>query len=188
LDIGGGLSGFQFVLSKKGCRVVNVDPGMDAKGKGWPCTPKSMAQLNQIFNTDVVLYNTTVDNANIPANSLDAAVSISVIEHLPRTEVISVMNCVWDFLKPGGIFVLTVDLFLNIYPFCAEKTNKYGSNINLAELAGVKPFKIVLGDTRELFGFPDFDANSILNQKDKYLIGRGYPAMVQCLVLEKPIR
>ena len=37
LEIGGGLSGFQFVLDALGCHVVNIDPGMEAKGKGWLC-------------------------------------------------------------------------------------------------------------------------------------------------------
>ena len=88
--------------------------------------------------------------------------------------------------EAGGVFVLTIDLFLDLHPFSVQKTNKYGRNINLAELVAIKPFKLVFGDTRELFGFPDFEAKSIFDKKDEYLIGYGYPAMVQCLVLEKP--
>jgi hypothetical protein len=33
LEVGGGLSGFQFVLAQCGCLVVNVDPGMNARGR-----------------------------------------------------------------------------------------------------------------------------------------------------------
>ena len=44
LEIGGGLSGFQFVLDQSGCSVVNVDPGMEARGVGWPCDQKSAVQ------------------------------------------------------------------------------------------------------------------------------------------------
>src|SRR6267378_5483082 len=33
MDLGGGLSGFQFVLDRCGCEVINVDPGMDARGR-----------------------------------------------------------------------------------------------------------------------------------------------------------
>src|ERR1700683_3406048 len=35
LEIGGGLAGFQFVLDHFGCEVVNVDPGLEARGVGW---------------------------------------------------------------------------------------------------------------------------------------------------------
>ena len=63
LDLGGGLSGFQFVLDKNGCDVVNVDPGMEAKGLGWPCDLASMKKLNGFFGTNVELRNTTIENA-----------------------------------------------------------------------------------------------------------------------------
>jgi hypothetical protein len=35
IEIGGGLSGFQFALSKMGCDVVNIDLGMEAAGLDW---------------------------------------------------------------------------------------------------------------------------------------------------------
>src|SRR5690349_5810000 len=46
LEIGGGLSGFQFALDRLGSHVVNVDPGLEAAGRGWPCNPHHMAKLN----------------------------------------------------------------------------------------------------------------------------------------------
>ena len=82
LEIGGGLSGFQFVLDQHGCQVVNVDPGM--AGEGWPCDQNSMAKLNQRFGSHVELRNTTVDKANLPDGSVDRVFSISVIKHLPK--------------------------------------------------------------------------------------------------------
>src|SRR6516225_6156242 len=45
LDLGGGLGGFQFVLDRSGCHVINVDPGMEAEGVGWPCDGASMTRL-----------------------------------------------------------------------------------------------------------------------------------------------
>jgi nucleoside-diphosphate-sugar epimerase len=42
------------------------------------------------------------------------------------------------------------------------------------------------GQPPELYGFRDFDAGRILAQKDMYYVGRGWPVMVQTLVLAKP--
>jgi hypothetical protein len=42
-----------------------------------------------------------------------------------------------------------------------------------------------LGDRKELFGFPEFNADQILANLDKYLLG-SYPALTQLLVLKKP--
>ncbi len=187
VDIGGGLSGFQFVLAREGYQVVNVDPGMDASGKGWPCTVESINQLNNLYGTDVALKNTTIDKANLQPGSIDVAVSVSVIEHLPWTDVENAMRSVWAALKPGGRFVLTIDLFLDVFPFDTSYSNKYGTNIDIKKLIEISPFTIELGKTSELFGFEDFDPEKISNAREKYLIGEGYPSMVQCLVLRKPL-
>ncbi|HKW94498.1 MAG TPA: hypothetical protein VJX92_21625 [Methylomirabilota bacterium] len=39
---------------------------------------------------------------------------------------------------------------------------------------------------RELYGFPGFDPWRIMAQKDDYYVGRGWPTMIQALVLSKP--
>src|SRR5690349_1901188 len=71
LELGGGLSGFQFILDQSGCLVVNVDPGMEAKGRGWPCDPGSMQKLNQLFGTHVELRNTTIEDAKPGERTMD---------------------------------------------------------------------------------------------------------------------
>lgn len=185
LEIGGGLSGFQFALAHSGCSVVNVDPGMGAKGKGWPCDVESMARLNGFFATDVELRNTTVDNANLEAGAYDLAFSISVIEHLRTDEIGSVMQAVYDALKPGGHFILTIDLFLNLTPFTERTANEYGSNIDVKSLVESAPFVLRQGNPAELNGYPGFDAKQVQSQLEQYMLG-GYPAMVQCIVLERP--
>lgn len=187
LEIGGGLSGFQFILDQYGCSVVNVDPGMEAKGRGWPCDDKSMAALNRCFRTRVDLRNTTLDQANLTEDEFDRAYSISVIEHLPSPDALNVMAHTYRCLKPGGLFILTIDLFLNLSPFSSRTKNEFGSNQNLCELIASQPWELTVGQRNELFGFPEFNADKVLSQLEKFLIGQTYPVLVQCLVLMKPV-
>jgi hypothetical protein len=46
-------------------------------------------------------------------------------------------------------------------------------------------WEIVEGNPEQLFGFESFNADAILSNLDKYLIGQYYPALIQCLVLRK---
>src|SRR6476661_568193 len=41
LEIGGSLSGFQFVLDRCGCEVVDVDPGDEFHASGWAVIPQT---------------------------------------------------------------------------------------------------------------------------------------------------
>jgi len=184
LEIGGGLAGFQFVLDACGCRVVNVDPGMEAD-IGWPCDAATMAKLNRVFGTSVELRNTIVEKAHLETQSFDRAFSISVVEHLSDVQALKVMKTVFDCLKPGGYFVLTVDLFLNLVPFTTRKSNKYGTNADIKRLVESAPFNLAQGDPAELYGYPDFDPDRIQSNLEAFFIG-GYPTLIQCLVLQKP--
>lgn len=186
LDVGGGLGGFDFTLSKLGCDVVNVDPGMEAKGKGWPCDVATINKLNGIFGSRVELRNTTVQRANLEPNAYDVAYSISVIEHLPQQEIAEVCAAVFACLKPGGKLVMTVDLFLDTTPFTAQARNKYGVNVDLKWLTEVAPFELVVGERSQLFGFPEFDVKRVRENLDGYLVG-AYPVLAQCIVLRKPL-
>lgn len=185
LELGGGLSGFQFILDRNGCNVVNVDPGMEAKGLGWPCDLDSMKKLNALFGTNVELRNTTIESAALNDNSMDLAFSISVIEHLTDIDIANAMEHIHRCLRPGGLFVLTVDLFLNLQPFCSRLTNQYGRNQDVRRMVKTQNWEIVKGNQEQLFGFDAFKADSILCNLEKYLIGRYYPVLVQCLVLRK---
>ena len=186
VEVGGGLSGFQFALSKMGCDVTNVDPGMEAAGRGWPCDAATIARINWAFGTNVTLRNTTVEKANLPSDSFDRAFSISVLEHMPDADIQNVMAELYRILKPGGELILTVDLFLDIAPFAPAPANLYGRNIDLDWLSRLAPFERSEGNPEELLGFPEFDRHQVLQMSDQLLQGDTYPVLVQCLILRKP--
>ncbi len=184
LEIGGGLSGFQFVLSKMGCSVVNTDPGMEYLG--WPCNQESMNTLNRRFKTNVELRNATVRESNLEEASYDRAFSISVIEHLANDEIAEVMKHTYRSLKPGGLFILTIDLFLNLSPFTRRECNEYGKNRDVRWIIDQAPFEISIGKPEEIYGTPEFNIQEIQSSLEKYMIGY-YPVLTQCLVLKKPM-
>jgi SAM-dependent methyltransferase len=184
LEIGGGLGGFQFVLDQEGCQVVNVDPGTEGEGRPWPCDANSMNKLNRLFGTSVDLRNTVISEAELQPESFDRVFSISVLEHLPENEIEEAMRCAFHCLVPGGYFVLTVDLSLDIAPFTTRQFNIYGKNINVRWLVGIAPFSLIQGNPSELNGFAEFDPDRIQSNLSSYLIGR-YPTLTQCLVLQK---
>ena len=185
VEIGGGLAGFQFVLQKLGHKYTNVDPGMAARGKGWSVDEAKMHKLNQKFGTDVKLKNCFIEEAELPDQSVDRVLSISTIEHIPKDDVSTILEHVKRILKPGGLFIMTVDLFLDLIPFTAKSTNTYGSNIDMKWLIESSGLNLVEGDKQELFGHEEFNPSAIESKKSKYLVGNGYPVMVQAVVLEK---
>ncbi len=184
LEIGGGLSGFQFSLSRSGCRVTNVDPGMDEQQ--WPCTPEAIETLNEVFGTSVRLIHADAASVHLPACSFDRVFSISVMEHLDEPVRRAAMGKVFDCLRPGGKAILTVDLFLDLAPFTPRLTNRFGSNCDIRQLIEVAPFRLLEGREDELFGFEAFSADRILQKLPDLLVGV-YPVLAQCLVLEKPM-
>ena len=183
LEIGGALSGFQFVLSREGHKVDNVDPGME--DFGFRITSESLDVLNGIFKTNVRLITSTIEDAQLPEACYDRAFSLSVVEHLPPDTIKAVMDKVHYALKPGGLFVLTVDLFLDLAPFTRKPSNKWGTNIPITALTDPSRFELIGGVRHELFGFEEFNAQKILENAHEYFIGRNYPTLVQTLVLRR---
>ena len=114
VEVGGGLSGFQYVLSKRGFRVINVDPGLQARGKGWDVTPESHAYFGKIFGAPVQLMPVTIDQAPLPDESVDAVLSISTLEHFVPQDLSLAARTIARVLKPNGWVILTIDLFLEI--------------------------------------------------------------------------
>jgi SAM-dependent methyltransferase len=184
LEIGGSLSGFQFVLDRAGCRVVNVDPATEAEAY-WPLDRPTFELLNRRFGTQVTLKQCMLHEADLLSNHFDRVVSISVIEHIPPEDLRVLLEHVRRILKPGGLFVLTVDLFLDLHPFSALAHNHFGTNISIERLVRDSGLIRIAGEPRELYGFAEFNAGKLLATKENYYVGQGWPTMVQTLILAK---
>ena len=184
VELGGGLSGFQFVLARLGLNVTNVDPGDEEAKFGWPVDERRIRRLNRAFRTNVQLVASTLRQASIPDKSTDIVYSISTIEHIPPHELPSLMVDIRRILRPGGYAVLTVDLFLDLEPFSDRNANQYGTNVAISSLVEWSGLELVQGKTEELLGFPEFDHRGVLGHLSEYLIGY-YPGVAQCLVLRR---
>jgi SAM-dependent methyltransferase len=185
LEIGGGLSGFQFVLARAGCRVTNVDPGMEGETFSWPVNETTIARLNKLYGTSVRLRNTVIEQAELADESFDLAFSISVLEHLPEPALAAAVRETFRVLRSGGRLVMTIDLFLNVQPFAEAATNRFGGNVNVRRLLDYAPFELEIGIESELHGFDRFTPAGVLGRLHELLVGE-YPALVQCVVLRKP--
>jgi SAM-dependent methyltransferase len=185
VEIGGGLSGFQFVVASLGCDVLNVDPGMEAHGRGWPVDADAIDSVNRAFGTRVRLHPGVLSDAPIADGSCDVVYGISVVEHIPPGEIVGTLREAYRILRPGGHLVLTVDLFLNLRPFCSRTSNEFGTNVSVCELVESADFELVFGDRRELLGYPEFDPDRVLSILDELFVGV-YPSLAQCLVLRRP--
>jgi SAM-dependent methyltransferase len=186
LEIGGSLSGFQFALDRAGCDVVNVDPGDESFAGRWRPTPANVTRLNSIFGTKVDFRPCYLAEARFPDASFDRVVSVSVFEHIPEDALAGILAEVHRVLRPGGLLILTVDLFLNVVPFEAACSNEYGHNVSVKWIVDTSRLELIHGDTRELFGYPDFDWRAIAGRRAQYLVGK-YPSMIQTIVLRKPV-
>jgi hypothetical protein len=97
------------------------------------------------------------------------------------------MHNIHAALKPGGLCVLTVDLFLDLAPFSERDENAYGRNIPIPSLHKGLDFELALGKREELYGFPEFDPKVILGNLPTYFLSVRYPVLTQALVLRKPL-
>ena len=105
VEIGGGFSGLQFVLAKEGYRVINVDPGLAASGKGWPISPARHQRIARALRAPVTLLPTTIGRASIAQASVDVVLCVSVLEHLTAEELAEVGQSIGGLLKPNGVVV-----------------------------------------------------------------------------------
>jgi SAM-dependent methyltransferase len=183
VEIGGGMSGMQWVLARAGHRVVNVDPGLAARGKGWELSAERHDQISRALRAPVELAPVTLGEAGLEDASADVLLSISTIEHFAQADLAEFAEHARRILRPGGIAVLTIDLFLDLTPFTAETRNRYGTNVNVRELLESCGLALVDGRPQETYGFPDFDHRSVQADLGRLFVGT-YPALSQCIVAE----
>src|SRR5712664_13160 len=182
VELGAGLSGLQLVLAREGHRVLNVDPGLEAAGVSFDLDQQLHRKLCRAFRSPVDLVSTTIGWAGIPDGSVDVLLSVSALEHFAVEALDELSIHTRRILQPRGVVILTVDLFLDLHPFCDARSNVYGRNVDLRDLLGRASLDLRTGNREELFGFPEFDPRRILSRLSKYHLGTGYPALAQCLV------
>lgn len=184
VDIGSGASGLPFVLAGEGVEMIAVDPLPEVPGADhWAFTQKDYARLNRAFGNRVRYIPKFLEDAGLESGSVDRVLCVSVIEHVPTGAVDGLMREVRRVLKPGGLFVATIDLFTDCAPFTGREENAWGRNMNVRELVERSGLRLVAGSRDELNGYPEFDAGRVAADAGKYLCGG--VAMAQCVVLEK---
>jgi SAM-dependent methyltransferase len=186
VDLGGSLGGMQFVLSKMGCKVINVDPS-DSASMGWPVDENTIALLNRAFGTNVELRKTFLQDAELGTDSIDRIYCISTIEHVPTDQLPALAHEIGRILKPGGLAVLTIDLFYDLSPFTTRKSNLHGSNIDVRTFVANTGMELQIGEPSELVGYPEFDPETILSRAMEFVQGDIALNTTQALVLRKPL-
>src|SRR5262249_7426767 len=151
----------QFIFARHGCSVFNIDPGMERHSLNWRYDLSSFSRFNAVFGTNVKLIPSTIDRANLPLASFDFAYSVSVLEHLSSDEIRSIMTGVFQRLRPGGFFAITLDLFLEVVPLGPNVEDEYGTNVDVKQICEMAPFVLAVGNRSELNGFPEFDPERI---------------------------
>jgi SAM-dependent methyltransferase len=184
VEIGGGLSGLQFVLAKEGHEVTNVDPAADSADE-WAFSSTDHSYLGKVFGAPVRLAPTTIDKAGLADGQMDVVLCLSVLEHLDGAAVSVLARGIRRVLRPNGTLVMTADLFLDVQPFTDPAENRYGRNVNLREFLAQAGLELVKGDRRELCGFDEFDHRAVLAHLSRYMISTGYPALAQCFLARR---
>ncbi len=184
IDLGGGASGFPFVLNRLGATVQIVDPSDTTRCSAWLCSQEVIDEMNSALGTSVRLLPKKLGDCDLAPNSFDRVVSISAIEHFDPDDVPSAFDEVWRILRRGGLFILTADLFLDLVPFTSRIENVWGRNYHLGQYCFDRRFELVAGRPGEIYGSPTFSAARILARRDQCLVGGGH-VMAQCMVLRK---
>jgi hypothetical protein len=115
----------------------------------------------------------------------DRILCVSVIEHMSRTAALATMRRINEVLLPGGICVLTIDLFLDLHPFTEALENSVGTNMDVRELVEASEMEIIFGYRDELLGYQQFNPDTVTGKIQDLLTGE-IPVVAQLLMLRKP--
>lgn len=178
VEIGGALSGLQFLLAREGHSVINVDPAPTT----WEFTAERHRKLAHALHAPVTLVQTSVGETEIADASVDVALCVSTLEHLSDEELAEIALWIRRALAPDGIAILTIDLFLDLAPFTPAERNRIGRNIDVRAFLERCGLRLVKGTPSELNGFPEFDPVVVQTNLNRYLVGHPFPTLTQCLV------
>jgi len=184
LDIGGGLSGFAVTLARNKLEVTVLDPGKSGQEPG-----VLLEQLARMHGAEVRHVEGHPGDPGLALDGFDLVYCLSVVEHLPSAqERARLMRAAWDALRPGGHFVLTVDLDLSLRPFTSKDRAPGSFNVPIPELLAAAPFRLVQGLLAELYGLPGFSAPRVRARAEagELFLANGR-ILAQCLVLERPV-
>ncbi len=182
VDVGGSLGGLQWVLARERHQVVTVDPGLEARGVGWAVNAATHQAISRALRAPVQLIPTTLAAADLATASVDVLLSVSTLEHLALADLAEFSTHAARLLRPGGIAVLTIDLFVDVRPFAPADHNMYGTNVDVCALLADAGLTLHEGQRAELLGFPEFSAPNVLAHLSEYMVGANYPSLAQCLV------
>lgn len=184
VDLGAGASGLQFVMAASGAEVTTVDPLINPdEDLVWVFSDVEYGQLNRAFGNRVRFIRKFLEDAALPSNAFDRVVACSVIEHIPLEAALSIMREIARILKPGGRFAATIDLFLDCVPFTSQPRNMWGSNVSVRALVEASGLRMVVGNPAELYGYAEFNPDTIRANLSRYLVVND--VLTQCIVLEK---
>ena len=104
LDAGTGMSPVVLWAANQGARAITVDSGgQGGKGAGF-------VDYSRCISTITSYRNDFAKMDFLAGNSLDALISISVIEHVSADKRLQAFAEWYRVLRPGGYLILTVDL------------------------------------------------------------------------------
>lgn len=185
VELGGSLAGLQWVLAREGHRVINVDPGLAARGVGWDVNADRHRALSRAFSAPVQLIPATLAEAGLADGTADVLLAISTIEHFAPADLAEFAAHAARIIKPDGVVILTVDLFLDLAPFSRVEHHQYGTNVDVHRLLSDAKLELVQGNPKELHGFPEFTPERVMAGLAGYLVGQPYPALAQCLIARR---
>lgn len=114
------------------------------------------------------LFNCVLADAELPPQGFDTVSSVSVIEHIPQPEDVSVLKQLWQSLRPGGRLLLSV-------PCAAEAFEEY---LNFNEYGVLKS-----GEDGYVFGQRFYDEELLESRVLRIL---GPPARARIFGEKKP--
>jgi SAM-dependent methyltransferase len=121
-EFGAGISPLPLLLSMRGAAVTTLDHGAkvpfaEVRGRN------EWGYLAYAAIDDAILsINGPLTGDNVPDGGFDAWYSISVIEHMPRTDRLATLRHMHDSLRPGGRLFLTLDLYkdrTDLWNYCS---------------------------------------------------------------------